>query len=67
MWPPSCVVLSIKRAEKSTADTDHDGEKRLYEGDTVVVRARFFEEEELKKVLLGLMGKNQEIVEVEMH
>ena len=66
MWPPSCVVLSIKRAEKNTADTDHDGEKRLYEGDTVVVRARFFEEEELKKVLLGLMGKNQEIAEVTM-
>jgi hypothetical protein len=67
MWPPSCVVLSIKRAEKNNADTDHDGEKKLYEGDTVVVRARFYEEDELKKLLLGLVGKNQEISEVEMH
>lgn len=67
MWPPSCVVLSIKRAEKNNADTDHDGEKKLYEGDTVIVRARFYEEDELKKLLLGLVGKNQEISEVEMH
>jgi H+/Cl- antiporter ClcA len=67
MWPPSCVVLSIKRAEKSNADTDHDGEKKLYEGDTIVVRARFYEERELKKSLLELVGKKQEISEVEMH
>ena len=66
MWPPSCVVLSIKRAENSTSDTDHDGEKKLYEGDTVIVRARFYDEKELEKLLLGLVGKNQQIKEVAM-
>jgi len=65
MWPPSAVVVSILRAESVEGDTDNDGEKKLYGGDTVVIRTRFYDEEELRKVLLALMGNRAEIRRIE--
>ncbi len=61
MWPSSSVVISVTRAEGSFQDMDNDGEKKLYAGDTLVLRAKFFEEDEVKKHLYDLVGREQEI------
>ena len=61
MWPHSSVVVSIKRAEEQKDDMDNDGEKKLFVGDTLVIRAKFFDENELKGLLSGLVGKETEI------
>jgi hypothetical protein len=65
------VEIADGKAEFEGVDGDWTlyvfAEKKLYEGDTIVVRARFYEERELKKSLLELVGKKQEISEVEMH
>ena len=66
MWPASSVVIGIKRAEAKKDDMDNDGEKKLYVGDTVILRARYFDEEELKKLLFGLVGKEFEIHKTEV-
>ncbi len=65
MWPPSSVVISITRADETRQDMDNDGEKRLYAGDTLVVRAKFFDEADVIKQLSSLVG-NDDIKEVEM-
>lgn len=65
MWPSSSVVIGITRADEKRQDMDNDGEKKLYGGDTIVVRAKFFDEAELKKQLAGLIG-NSEIEETQM-
>jgi NhaP-type Na+/H+ and K+/H+ antiporter len=61
MWPSSSTVLSIKRADEIGEDTDNNGEKKLYAGDTVVLHAKYFDEAELKNILFGLVGKDNEI------
>ena len=61
MWPASSTVISIKRANEIAEDTDNNGEKKLYVGDTVVLHAKYFDEEELRKLLFGLVGKENEI------
>ncbi len=61
MWPSSSTVLSIKRADEIGEDTDNNGEKKLYVGDTVVLRAKYYDEAELKKLLVGLVGHDTEI------
>ena len=66
MWPSSSVVIGIKRAQEKHDDMDNDGEKKLFVGDTVILRARYFDEEELKKLLFGLVGKETEIKKTEM-
>ncbi len=65
MWPSSSVVVSIKRADETKKDLDNDGEKKLYAGDTLVLRARFFEEDEIRKLLVGLVGPEHEIKRIE--
>ncbi len=55
MWPHSTVVVSIIRADESKKDMDNDGEKKLYVGDTIVVRSKYFDEAELKRLLSGLV------------
>jgi hypothetical protein len=45
---------------------DNDGEKKLYVGDTLVLRARFFDEEEIRKMLVGLVGTEHEIKRTEL-
>ena len=66
MWPSASVVVSVKRADETNKDMDNDGEKKLYVGDTLVLRARFFEEDEIRKILVGLVGKEHEIKRIEM-
>jgi NhaP-type Na+/H+ and K+/H+ antiporter len=66
MWPHSSVVLSITRADENATDMDNDGEKKLYVGDTLVLRARFFDEEEIRKMLVGLVGTEHEIKRTEL-
>ncbi len=64
MWPSSSVVVSITRADNSVQDTDHNGEKKLFEGDTVVIRAKTYDEQEIIKSLRGLVGEQYPIEEV---
>lgn len=66
MWPSASVVISVTRADETRKDMDNDGEKKLYVGDTVVLRARFFDEAEIRKLLIGLVGSEHEINRVEM-
>ncbi len=66
MWPSSSVVLSITRESDHHKDTDNDGEKKLLAGDSLILRSRFFDEEELKKTLRGLVGNDYEIIRKEM-
>ena len=61
MWPSSSVVIAITRADESQKDMDNDGEKKLYVGDTVILRARFYDEDEIRSILLGLMGNEHPI------
>ncbi len=63
MWPHSSVVISITRADDTRTDMDNDGEKKLYTGDTLVIRAKFFDEAELKTHLCALIGNNEIIRE----
>ena len=66
MWPSASVVISITRADETKQDMDNDGEKKLYVGDTVVLRARYFDEAEIRKLLVGLVGSEHEINKVEI-
>lgn len=61
MWPPASVVVSITRAEETEGDMDNDGEKKLYAGDTLILRARYYDEEEIKRQLHALVGNDSEI------
>lgn len=61
MWPSSSVVISVKRADETQQDMDHDGEKKLYVGDTVILRAKFYDEDEIRCVLRGLVGADHDI------
>ena len=66
LWPSASVVISITRADETRKDMDNDGEKKLYVGDTVVLRARFFDEAEIRKILAGLVGEEHEITRTEI-
>lgn len=65
MWPSASVVVSVTRADETRKDMDNDGEKKLYVGDTLVLRARFFDEDEIRKMLVGLVGNDHEIKRTE--
>lgn len=65
MWPSSSVVVSVKRKDHHMQDMDHDGEKKLYEGDTVCLRAKFYDENEIRRLLGGLVGTDDEIRRLE--
>ncbi len=64
MWPPSSVVVSITRADTSAQDMDHDGEKKLFEGDTVILRSKIYDDNEIKNTLRGLIGSQYPIEEL---
>lgn len=63
MWPYSSVVISIKGKEHSI-DMDNDGEKILYALDTIVIRCKYYNEEELLHLLKNLVGKDYEIKKI---
>ena len=61
LWPHASVIVSITRDGHEFSDTDNDGEKLLYEGDSIIIRARCYDEEEIKDHLYDLMGRDHEI------
>ena len=61
LWPHASVIVSIIRDGKDFSDTDNDGEKKLYEGDTLVIRARCYDDEEMKDYLHDLVGRGHDI------
>ncbi|MBP3378452.1 MAG: ClC family H(+)/Cl(-) exchange transporter [Clostridia bacterium] len=61
MWPNSTVVVSIKREDENSGDSSNDGEKKLYAGDTLILRSQFYDENELIALLHGLLGKDSDI------
>ena len=65
MWPPSTVLIGITRADENQTDMDNDGEKRLYAGDTIIVRARYYDEDDLRCLLAAIVGKEHQIQKLE--
>ena len=43
---------------------DNDGEKKLYALDTIVIRCKYYNEEELLHLLKNLVGKDYEIKKI---
>ena len=66
MWPHSSVVISVKRADEANQDMDNDGEKKLYAEDTLVLRAKYYDEAEIRNILKGLVGDKYEIIKTEV-
>ena len=64
MWPPSCVVISITRDDNTAQDMDNDGEKKLFEGDTVIIRAKIYDEKKITASFRELVGSQYPIEEV---
>lgn len=61
LWPASSVVVSVTHAHNQSTDTDNDGEKHLYVGDTLVLRSRYYDKDEICALLASLVGKDHEI------
>jgi hypothetical protein len=57
MWPSSTVVVGVKHAGTNKSD-DVGGERRIFAGDTIIVRAKYYDEQELKTKLLELVGES---------
>jgi len=66
MWPSSTVVISVKRANDQMDDTVNDGEKKLYAGDTVILRSKYYDEVELCQIIRGLVGNEAMIHKIEV-
>ena len=64
LWPASSVVMSVTRADESTEDMDHDGEKKLFPEDTLVIRSKYYDEADLIETLSSLVGKDYEIKKI---
>ena len=61
LWPHSGVVSSIVRGSDARRIMDNDGEKRLYVGDTITLRAQIYNEEETVQYLYSLVGNDYDI------
>lgn len=61
MWPYASTVISVRRYLENDKDTDNDGEKKIYANDTIVIRCKYYDEEEIKELIYGLVGKNHQI------
>ena len=61
MWPASSVVTSVRRRGSDKASIGNVGDKILYIGDTVVLKALYSDEEELAQTLYSLVGRASEI------
>ena len=44
---------------------DNGGEKKIYAGDTIVIKIQLYDEEEVKQCLYNLVGRDYEIKELE--
>ena len=54
MWPHASVITGISHLNHG--EEMDDGEQRLYAGDTITLRARYFEKDEILQLLEGLVG-----------
>ena len=61
MWPSSSIILGHARAEETDEDLDNEGEKKIYAEDTLLLRARYYDEAELRRQLYALVGTDFEI------
>ncbi len=61
MWPHSSVIESIFHADSAVLEEMDDGEQRLYEGDKVILRAGYYDEEEILNLLRGIAGDDVEM------
>lgn len=61
MWPHSSVIESIFHADSAVLEEMDDGEQRLYEGDKVILRAGYYDEEEILHLLRGIAGDDVEM------
>ena len=62
LWPHSSVVISIVGANNRHREMDSDGEKKLYEGDTLILQAEVTDINEIQSYLRSLVGSEYEIV-----
>ena len=62
MWPHTSVIESISHAGSNILEEMDDGEQRLYAGDKVVLRAAYYDKEEILGILRGIAGDDVEIV-----
>ena len=60
MWPHASVIMSIVSGSNQQIQMD-DGEQRLYPGDTITIRAGYYDKEEILELLRGLAGTEYEI------
>lgn len=61
MWPHSSVIESIFHADNSVLEEMDDGEQRLYPGDKVILRAAYYDKEEILNLLRGIAGDDVEM------
>lgn len=65
LWPHSAIVTSITRANRNVQTMDNGGEKKMYAGDTIVVKIQYYDEEEVIRSLSSLVGHEYEIKKLE--
>ena len=61
LWPRSTIVTGIIREGESSLSMDNGGEKKMYEGDTLLIKSEFFDEEDLRRRLVSLVGDEHPI------
>ena len=60
MWPQMAVVLCVSRIDEN-GEVDDVIDKKIVVGDKIVMRARYYDESELKSMLTALVGNEFEI------
>lgn len=65
MWPPSSIVLSVRRSNESNNDIGNVGEKVLFAGDIVIIKANYSDKKEIESILYGLVGREHQIKTIE--
>lgn len=60
MWPPSAVVLCVSRTQEN-GEVDDAIDKKIASNDRIILRARFYDKDELKEKLKTLVGDEFEI------
>ena len=64
LWPHASVIESITHSENHSLEEMDDGEQRLYAGDKVVLRAAYYDEQEIFKLLRGIAGDDVEMEKI---
>ena len=62
LWPHASVIESISHTGSDILEEMDDGEQRLYAGDKVVLKAAYYDKEEILAILHGIAGNDVEIV-----